>query len=410
MTPKPPVTSHALRRMSADSILAALREGQTMTVTELMTATRLSRTAVHDACGDLLRCGWIQEPEDPLLTDVGRGRPPRRYVYAARAGVTVSVDLGVHTISLAVTDLRGTSLATAERHLEDPAGADRLAILDEMTDAALTAADTDSGRVLAAAVGVPMSLSPARVIPYLPEQRVIEVAESWARGREWTLLVENDANLAALAERWRGCAQDEENLVVILAGERLGAGILMDGHLLRGEHSSAGELRFLSLMPSVGRESLGITRHTRLLAAQALSTGTATAGLRAAQDESPTGEVSPSAVFEAAQAGDESALDIVRAACGRLGEIIAILATLIDPAVVVITGGLAEAGAFVGTVTESLLPRGMIDYPPRIAVSPLGHDVVVTGGVRLALDYIEHHMLDDLDRTPESAARLELPR
>ncbi|MGB3184287.1 MAG: ROK family protein [Ornithinimicrobium sp.] len=409
MTPKSPLTSHALRRISADSILAALRQGEVMTVTELMTATRLSRTAVHDACGDLLLRGWIQEPEAPSLVDVGRGRPPRRYVYAARAGVTVSVDLGVHTITVRVTDLRGTALASAERHLEDPAGADRLTILDEMTDDALATAHTDSKRVLAATVGVPMSLSPARAIPYLPEQSVIDLTQTWARGREWTLLLENDANLAALAERWCGCGQDEENFVVILAGERLGAGIVVDGRLLRGEHSSAGELRFLSLIPSVEREWLGIARHTRLLAAQALSSGTATAGLRAARDASETGEVSSSAVFEAAEAGDESALLVVRTVCGRLGQIIGVLATLLDPAVVIIAGGVAEAGAFVATVTESLLPRGVMDNIPRIAASPLGHDVVVTGGVRLALDHIEHHLLDDLDRPPEST-RPKLPR
>lgn len=229
------------------------------------------------------------------------------------------------------------------------------------------------------------------------------------------MLIENDANLAALGERWAGVARSLDNVVVVLAGERLGAGILMGGRLVRGEHGSAGELRFVSLMPAIGPEVLGIARHARELAASAIADGTATfgtdvsdadadagadagagAGVGAGVDAEGRPEVSARAVFRAAADGDESALRIVRTVCERLAHLVGVLATLLDPAMVVISGGVADAGRLLVDTIQQLLPAAMIDNPPLVAASSLGADAVVTGGVRLALDHLEIHLLDGL--------------
>ena len=68
----------------------------------------------------------------------------------------------------------------------------------------------------------------------------------------WTVLLENDANLAALGERWRGSGAGVDDLVVLLAGERLGAGVLESGRLLHGRGGAAGEMGYLDLVEGVG--------------------------------------------------------------------------------------------------------------------------------------------------------------
>ncbi len=399
MQPARPVTSRQLRRISGDALLRVLRHGGVTTASELMDLTGLSRTAVHEVCGDLLRLGWIEEvgPDapgpGPARPAANRGRPPRRYLFAARAGAIVSIDLGVNTVTVHVADLRGRTLAVAQRHFDDPASVDRAQVLDELADRALTTCGVDPSKVLIVAAGVPMPVSPSRSIYYPPDQRVIRVVRDWADRRGWSILIENDANLAALGERWDGVAKGLDNVIVLLAGERMGAGIIMDGRLVRGEHFSSGELRFVSLMPTVQPEFLGIGKHTRQLAHQALTEGWATSGMRELVEQA-NGSLSAGNVFRFAEAGDESAGRIVRIVCERLAQLIGVLATLLDPAMVVISGGLADAGEFLATTTQSLLPEGMIDNPPQIAVSRQGMEPVIVGGISLALDYLDGHLLD----------------
>lgn len=399
--PARPTTSHQLRRVSADALVAVLRDGGVMTASELMAATGLSRTSVHEVCADLLRLGRIVEVETESVGTAAvsgpRGRPPRRYAFAAGSGAIVSVDLGVHTITVWVADLRGSRRASAEEMLPDPITADRPAVLDGLLRQALEAAGLSAEAVLVAVVGIPAAVSTERGVDYPPEQRGITTARAWAHRHGWPVLVENDANLAALGERWAGVAQSLDDVVVVLAGERLGAGILTDGRLVRGRHGSAGELRFVSLVPQIGPEVLGMGRHARELAAQAIADGTATAGLLALRGTEQEGSgPTARAVFLAAQDGDPSALGIVRIVCRRLAHLIAVLATLLDPAMVVVSGGLAEAGALLVDTIGEELPTAMIDNPPTIAASVLGADAVVTGGVRLALDHLERHLLDGL--------------
>lgn len=391
-----PLTSQMLRRVSADAILGVLRGGDVMTASDLMAATGLSRTSVHEVCSDLLRLRWIVELDGLSVGGpVGPGRRPRRYAFDGSTGRVLGIDLGVHTFTVSVADLRGRVLVEVQERLADTGQDDRGRVLEQIVDEALARAEVTGKDVLAVGIGVPSSVSAVDEIRYPQEQRGATLGRRLAAGRGWPVLIENDANLAALGERWRGAATGLDNFVVLLAGERLGAGIYMDGRLARGHRGSAGELRFVSLMPSVQQEVLGIARHARQLGVAAVAGGSATAGLRSMVDGDAQA-VTAKTVFAAAAAGDDSAATIVTTVCERLARLVAVLATLLDPQRVVIAGGIADAGELLAATTRSLLPHAMIDNPPEITASRLGQDVVVIGGIRLALDHLEAHLLDGM--------------
>lgn len=101
-------------------------------------------------------------------------------------------------------------------------------------------------------------------------------------------------------------------------------------------------------------------------------------------------------VFRGAENGDESALKIVDAVAARLARIIGVLATVIDLALVVLSGGHAGAGDLLATTTQKHLPAAMIDNPSAMAVSQLGSVAVVVGGISFGLKYLELHLLDGL--------------
>jgi predicted NBD/HSP70 family sugar kinase len=215
----------------------------------------------------------------------------------------------------------------------------------------------------------------------------IDLRASFKELRGWTVLLENDANLAALGDRWRGAAAGVDDVVVILASERLGSGVIDGGRLLHGSRGSAGELAFLDLVQGVG-DTYGIAHLARTWAAEALAQHAATS-LRVLAGTGAEAED----VFAAAADGDAVALDILERLADRMARVIGTVATMYNPELVVIGGAVANSA---GVLLDPIAAR-LPDYtatPPRIAVSPLGDAMVTVGAVRAALDYVEKNSLD----------------
>ena len=110
--------------------------------------------------------------------------------------------------------------------------------------------------------------------------------------------------------------------------------------------------------------------------------------------------VQTATVMEAARAGDELALEIVDQVADRMAFVVAALAGMLNPELVVISGAVADDGdLFCDRIRAQLLPD-LIDTPPRLAMSSLGDQAVVTGAVRLALDHVEANLLGSPGTTP----------
>ncbi|MCX6499074.1 MAG: ROK family protein [Arthrobacter sp.] len=389
--PKPQgaATPQLLRRVNAQAVLAAIRGADVATGTELMAGTGLTRASVIAVCEDLIRRGWIRELDAPRKNTQAagipqKGRPARRFELRARAGVVLGLDIGAATTTAVVADLRGRVLGRAGGSFwaADIPASERISVVDRACRQALEAAGEDAGRVLAVGAGI--------AAPVDRDGNVLSAQHFWslfdvglrsalADLHGWRVLLENDANLAALGERWRGSGGGVEDLVVLLAGERLGAGVLESGRLLHGHGGGAGEMGFLDMVQGVG-SSDGIAS----LARQWLVEAGGPAG---------GGEVNARRVFEDAAAGDATALAVLDRLSERMARVIAAIASLINPELVVIGGAVADsAGALLPGITAAL-PR-FTATPPRVAVSPLGDAIVTVGAVRHALDFVEANALE----------------
>jgi predicted NBD/HSP70 family sugar kinase len=387
--PQAAATPQLLRRVNAQAVLAAIRGTEVATGTELMAGTGLTRASVIAVCEDLIRRGWIREldaprKDAPAAGHPQKGRPARRFELRARAGVVLGIDIGAATTTAAVADLRGTVLGRASgsfRAADIPA-AERIGVVDRACREALEAAGEAPGKVLAVGAGIAAPVDRGGNV--LAAQHFWSLFDVGLRSalqdlHGWTVLLENDANLAALGERWRGSGAGVDDLVVLLAGERLGAGVLESGRLLHGRGGGAGEMGFLDMVEGVG-SSDGIAS----LARQWQSAGGGPAD---------GGEASARRVFEDAAAGDAAALAILGRLSERMARVIAAIASLINPEQVVIGGAVADsAGALVPGITAAL-PR-FTATPPRVTVSPLGDKIVTVGAIRHALDFVEANALE----------------
>ena len=397
-------TSLMLRRMTASAVLDALRAGGPMTGSDLIDATGLARPTVHVVCNDLIRLGWIRETESRRPAgDSRRGRPPRCYEFQSRAGFVLGID-ATDRVTVRLADLRGDCVSQVSQplaHVSVPAD-ERLAAVRRLTDSALSTAAVDPAHVLAVTLGVPTSVDaqgrPVGREAYLPGLPGRDLGPEIGGRFGWPVLVENDANLAAWGERWRGVAAGIDDLVVMVADERLGSGLFLGGRPIRGHGGGAGELRFLELIERVG-STYGIAWLVRTMGAEAVAgldprkpPGGRGRLLWALADGDPA-RVQTTTVLEAARGGDEVALEIVDRVADRMAHAVAALAGMLDPELVVISGAVADDGdLFLDRIRSRLLPD-LIDRPPRLAMSTLGDQAVLVGAVRMALDHVEANLL-----------------
>jgi predicted NBD/HSP70 family sugar kinase len=369
-----------LRRLNANAVLSYLRAADVGTGSDLMAWTGLTRASVIAVCEDLIQRGWIRELEADRQSGQQKGRPARRFELNPRAGVVLGIDIGAATTTAAVADLRGNIIARASRSFRIPeiSAAERIEIVDQACRAALAEAGAASGDVLAVSAGLAAPVDRAgNVLVTRPFWRLFDVGLRAALKdlHGWTVLLENDANLAALGERWRGTGSGVDDLVVLLASERIGAGIIESGRLLHGLSGAAGEMGYLDLVEGVGSSAgMAVLAREWYLAA----TGRPL--------EAPE-------VFAAAAGGDPAAAAVLGRLAERMARVVASLAVLLNPEQVVIGGAVAgSAGALVPGIA-AWLPRFTATVP-RVTVSPLGDAIVTIGAVRHALDFVEANALD----------------
>lgn len=389
-------TPQQLRHTNMGAILAIMRRTGAVTGTDLMEATGLARATVIAVCDDLIRAGWVRELPAQKGA-VQKGRPARVFEFDARAGVVVGLDVGVAKTTALVADLRGTILAKATEGLGDftVPETERLASIGKAVEGALAAARVQPQSVLAAGVGIAAPVDREGNISHSQafwENFDIGIQESLRSEYGWPVILGNDANLAALAEAWMGVGAGTGDLAVMLAGERIGFGLMESGRLLHGASGRTGEVGLLHLVEGVGSPE-GIAALARDMAVAACAKGSPATTLAALSGQA--GGITAEAVFAAAAQGDKVARGILDAIARRMARVIALVATLMDPELVVIGGAVAESAAVLLPPLQAEL-AGFMPTPPRVEVSTLGDAIVNLGAVRLALDHVETHALDIL--------------
>jgi glucokinase len=189
------------------------------------------------------------------------------------------------------------------------------------------------------------------------------------------VVVEQDANAAALGELWRGAARHLENFAFVALGTGIGAGIVLNGQLYRGAHHAAGELGDLV----VGREFLGQERGGQGNLAQLI--GGKTLRRRAKQatgDDLSAAEVISEAEDDAELAAMADEVD------EYLAMAIIAIAALLDPEAIIVGGGTAEAGEDLLDPVRERVARE-VPVVPLIIASALGPEAQLYGAVYAAL-------------------------
>ncbi|HUR06710.1 MAG TPA: ROK family transcriptional regulator [Nonomuraea sp.] len=363
MTEFRPGDASLLRKVNTQATLRALRREGVSTLTRLGRITGLSRQTVETVLDELKDRGWVREvpPGEGAM-----GRPARRFGFRADAGYVVGAEVGGEKIVVSVADLNGEVLACERVAVsEDAAAPERLEAARRAALACVDGAGVSRARVLAVSAGTPGIVDRSGRVSLsitLPGWTGVDLAGLAGRWFGCTALAANDANLAALAEHWRGSAQHASDVVYILVGHRPGAGVLIGGRLHAGRSGAAGEIGTLR---QVGWEDAA----------------------RELVEEGGAAEV-----FAAARAGDALASRRVDHYAENLAIGASALVLSLDPELLVIGGGYSRAGdVLLGPLRRHLAE--LCVSAPEVVASTFGEESVALGGVRLALDHVEREVL-----------------
>lgn len=399
-SPAPAGSSQLIRQLNAQRVLSCMWGREPSTATELMHATGLTRATILTLCRDLTEQGWLEVSENSRQAgQYTKGRPALRYAFREDACHVIGVDAGLHQVTAAVANLRGVEVGCATRP-SNPQGSDaplqpaaerRRTVLDTV-DAALGQAGLTHPDVACLVIAVPAPVdSDGRSPKGLNAFWSLMNPELITLGAEhgWDCAVDNDANLAALAELDLQSSSADDSFAVILSGERLGAGLVMDGRLLHQARGGIGELGMLDLVQGV-ESANGLGWWARHLAREALSR---TPGHSGALGQVTAEEVTSEDVFAAADAGDQLALEIMDQLADRLARICVVLAGLLDLDRILVSGAIAPALTDVAARAKEKLAQHL--YAPwlQIEASTLGAHAVRRGAIRLAVDRIKDQAL-----------------
>lgn len=296
-------------------------------------------------------------------------------------GVVVGIDIGGNKTALLATDAATGRDLGMDRYAT-PVDAGPEAMIDrliEATAALLDEADRRPDELRALGVAVPGLVETrtgrVKLAGNLEGWVDIPLRDILSHRLGVEVFVDEDAAVAALGEKWRGCAREMEDFVFLALGTGIGAGIMVNGRPYRGCHHAAGELGNLV----VGREFLGQDRHGVGNLASLIGGKT----IRTKAKELTGEELSAADVLERAR--DETKLaPLVAEVVDLVAMAVIAIAAVLDPEAIVFGGGTSEAGA---RLVEPVRARIATELPapPALMHAVLGADAQLHGAVFGAL-------------------------
>lgn len=390
--PASPSTARAINDRLA---LRLLQQEGPLTAGQLKQLTGLSRPTVADLVERLIAADLIE-----VVGESGeqrRGPNAKLYGIVADLAYLAALDVRTEGVSVLVSDLLGRVLAEASVPIGDDTGTGP-AVEQAVTLVERTAKEAGVDRLHTVGIGAPGLIDPVtgelRNSTGLPEWHRRLVAALQERLPEARIHVENETNLAALAEQRDGAARDRDTFVLLWLGHGTGAAVVLDGALRRGASGGTGEIGFLPVPGTRGLPSAtGCDGGFHSLAGSA-------AIVELAGEYGVTGAAAgsePVAAVLVGRAVAEEANGFLDVLADRLAVGVSSVVAVLDPGCVVLGGEVGQAGGEELAARVHQRVRRMSPLPTEVRSSALGGGAVLRGALLTARDRAQ----DELFAPPE---------
>jgi len=311
--------------------------------------------------------------------------------------IYVGVDVGGTTVKVGICDENGNLVSTYEGPTEVSKGPD--AVINNIANYAKEIVAQSSyswEQVQGVGVGIAGFLDiPNGAIKHSPNLNLknINLKAFLEENLQVKVLVNNDANVAALGEAWAGAGRGVSNCVMYTLGTGVGGGIIIDGKIVQGFDSVAAEIGHMAIVPDLEAIQCGCGK-MGCLETVSSATGIIRMAKEAVQrgDRTTLSEVEnimAKDVLDAAKAGDEVAVRIVKRAAYYLGRSMAMLAVILNPEYFIVGGGVSKAGEFLFEQIREVFEKYTQDASKagvKIVAAQLGNNAGVVGAAGLIIN------------------------
>ena len=301
-----------------------------------------------------------------------------------------AVDLGGTYLRIALVD--GSGKIHDQLKQRTPRGDSPEVIVDALANAA-DKWSSDGRRIAAVSIMVPGTVDTENAVvvqaPNLPSLTNFPLKAVLEERFGWPVLLENDANAAAVGEMWLGAARGCRDVVSVTLGTGVGGGVILDGELWRGAHGSAGEIGHTTVDPFSGLKcKCGNVGCLELFAsATAIVRMTRENLAQFPQSKLNREELTAERVYDAGREGDELALSVFKRFGTYLGIGLANLINILDPEIIVIAGGAVNGwDLFACDMHREVNERAVrvTAQQVKIAAAECGDNAGLLGAARLA--------------------------
>ncbi|MEU6577352.1 ROK family transcriptional regulator [Streptomyces sp. NPDC046805] len=338
MAPRKP-SLELLRALTDENVLRSLMADRRLTRAEISARTGISKPTISDSVQRLSEAGLVVDTGERTT---GRGRTGTYYSLAPQLGAALVASISPHGVDAEAVDALGTVQGQVHIPLGVDAGPRRAA--EALADAARRLAGQVSGELRLAVVSAadPVDRSTGRLV-HLPDAPFLvgdlDPPAALAASVTGPVIVDNDVNWAARAERHSGCAVGVDDFVYLHLGEGLGCAVVNDGAVRRGHHGFVGEIAHLC---TAGPDGTAMP-FTEVFAALDLRRPASTA-------------IDVTALRTLLAADGEQA-DHTRTVLARaIGAVLAAAVSLADPRMIVIGGAWGSCPRMVAAIDEHFSP------------------------------------------------------
>lgn len=386
-----------IKQLNSALIMDGLLAGAPISRANLAQQTGLNRSTISSLVTGLIDRNLIREVG--LEEADSRGRPGMLLELNPGGGSVVGIEINVDYMALILTDF--TALTIWQRHVQydrNTPQAEVLALAETLIDEALCAGDTHGLRPLGIGLALPGLVDTEQGVlicaPNL-KWRDVSFRDRWGQKYGVPLYVENDDNCSAMGEYYFGVAKERDHFLFIGTGAGLTSGLMLNGEIYRGAGGYAGEIIVESggELCSCGRRGCWET----LVGPRAVVRGV----IHALENGAPSlipkvvgndlDRITMEIVIEAADRGDQLALDTLADIALHLGSGIANLITIFNPELVVLGGSLIPASNYlIAPISRITVAEALPDVSAQVALtlSALGMTACVKGAVAQVIDGI----------------------
>lgn len=307
--------------------------------------------------------------------------------------IVLATDLGGTNLRIAAITPDGQILYRTKHATPKTDRADEIVSTITLAAEECRRAIGQKARIKAFGVAVPATINSAAGIimkaPNLPSLDGFRLSATIAKDLNLPVILENDANAAAIGENWRGASKGFQNSICVTLGTGVGGGIILGGNILRGIDGMAGEIGHICVEPAgapCGCGSRGcVEQYSSANAMVRLTQELEHQYPKSTLQNRP--RLTSLDVYEAGKASDELALEVFRQMGFYLGIALADLINVLNPEVVVIGGGVAAGwDLFIEHVRAQIRNRAFREPAERAKIvrAELGDDAGILGAARLA--------------------------